>query len=147
MHAKTVDRHKREKKPDVRCEPAGLHYAARRRSGCVAARRARAAARLLINSVCACAGGFFSGGTVVSCRQNKERPTDTIGRGQRARHPSYFLCGGRQRGPCLNVRGRERAIPKKLFGRRFRRWPSLRDRKGVAEQRKYHDQIDQIWIR
>src|SRR5262245_256290 len=91
--------------------------------------------------------GFFAGGTVVSCRQNKERPTDTIGRGQRARHPSYFLCGGRQGGPCVNVRGRERPIPKKLFGRRFRRWPSLRDRKGVAEQRKYHDQIDQIWIR
>jgi hypothetical protein len=64
-----------------------------------------------------------------------------------ARHPSDFLFAGRQGRPCLNLRGRERAIPEKLFSRRFRRRLGLRDRKGVAEQRKHHDQIDQVWIR
>jgi hypothetical protein len=72
---------------------------------------------------------------------------DTIGRGQRARDSSGFLFGGRQGRPRLNVRGREAAIPEKLLSRRFRRRLGLRDRKGVAEQRKHYDQIDQVRIR
>ena len=53
---------------------------------------------------------------------------DTIGRGQRARHSSGFLFGGRQGRPRLNVRGREAAIPEKLLSRRFRRRLGLRDK-------------------